>query len=94
MNVTVLATCTTCDGAQALKQAALDEGYTVTMETVRRSDERTVRSGEAGIGLPVLVREDGALSDDGKNWVEEKTKRTHVTHPVGEVVEDALHNNS
>lgn len=91
MRVTVLATCTTCEGALVLKQAALSEGYEVSMETVRRSDERTHRSAEAGIGLPVLVREDGALSDDGVTWVgETKKKRTHKMNPVTEVVEDAL----
>jgi hypothetical protein len=94
MKATVLTTCTTCEGALALKQAAIDEGYEVTMESVKGSDERTKKSAQAGIGLPVLVREDGALSDDGKKWVGEKKKRTKVTHPVTEVVEDALHNNS
>lgn len=94
MKAIVLTTCTTCEGALALKQAAIDEGYEVTMESVKGSDERTKKSAEAGIGLPVLVREDGALSDDGKKWVGEKKKRTKVTNPVTEVVEDALHDNS
>jgi len=95
VNVTVLATCITCDGAKALKAAAIDEGYTVIMETVKRSDDRTRRSGEAGIGLPVLVRDDGALSDDGKNWVGgEPKQRIHVTHPVSEVVDYADDDNS
>jgi hypothetical protein len=91
MRVTVLATCTRCDGALALKQAAIAEGYTVTMESVNRSDDRTERSAQVGIGLPVLIREDGALSDDGVKWIGEKKKRTKVTNPLDEVVEDALH---
>lgn len=94
MQVTVLASCIKCDGAKALREAAEAEGYSVKMETVKGSDDRTRRSAEAGIGLPVLVREDGALSDDGKNWVGESKKRVHVTNPVVEVVEDADDDNA
>lgn len=95
MQVVVLATCITCDGALALKQAAIGEGYEVTMESVERSDERTERSARVGIGLPVLVREDGALSDDAVNWKGVKgKKRTHVTHPVSDVIDDASPDNA
>ncbi len=90
MNVTLLATCATCPGAVALKQSATNEGYVVNVESVKRPDERTIKSAELGIGLPVLVRDDGAMSDDGKTWVNEpKKKRTKVTHPVDEVIVDA-----
>lgn len=85
MKVTLLGTCVTCPGAQALKDAAIEQGYEVTTEKVLRSDERTERSAKTGIGLPVLVREDDALSDDAINWVETKKKRVKVTHPVDEV---------
>ena len=88
MNVTLLATCATCPGAVALKQSATNEGYVVNVESVKRPDERTIKSAELGIGL--LVRDDGAMSDDGKTWVNEpKKKRTKVTHPVDEVIVDA-----
>lgn len=90
MNVVVLATCTTCAGAVALRDAAIREGYVVTMERVTKSDDRTRRSADAGIGLPVIVDEDGALSDDAKTWIPNiKKKRTKVTHPLDEVVDDA-----
>lgn len=90
MHVTLLATCTTCPGSVALKDAALGEGYVVTMETVHGSDDRTMRSAEIGIGLPVLIDEDGAMSDDAKTWVPaNKKKRTKVTNPVDVVVDDA-----
>lgn len=90
MDVALLTTCTTCEGTLVLKLAAIAEGYNVKVELISRSDERTVRSANAGIGLPVLVRDDGLLSDDGKNWVGETKRRVHVTNPVVEVVEDAL----
>lgn len=90
MDVTLLTTCTTCEGTLVLKLAAVSEGYNVKIELVSRSDDRTVRSANAGIGLPVLVREDGLLSDDGKTWVGESKKRVHITNPGVEVVEDAL----
>jgi hypothetical protein len=94
MKVTVLATCINCPGALALKQAALDENYEVVMESVQHSDDRTERTAKAGIGLPVLVREDGALSDDAKTWISEPKKRKHVTHPIGEVIDNVSKDNS
>lgn len=95
MLVTLLATCIRCPGALALKGAALKEGYELQVESVTKSDERTVRSAELGIGLPVLVREDGAMSDDAKMWLGGETrKRIHVTHPVIEVIENADNNNA
>lgn len=87
MDVTLLTTCKNCEGAKALKDAAISEGYTVRVEVITRSDERTSRSAESGIGLPVLVDQDGNLSDDGKSWTGKK-KRIKVTHPVGEVVDN------
>lgn len=90
MYVTLLATCTTCAGALALKDAALGEGYVVTMETVHGSDDRTRRSADLGIGLPVLIDEDGAMSDDATTWVPgNKKNRTKVANPVDMVVDDA-----
>ena len=88
MNVILLATCGNCPGTKALKAAANDNGYGVTVEVAQKSDERTFKSALLGIGLPVLVREDGAMSDDGVEWrgVEKKT-RTKVTHPVDKVVD-------
>lgn len=95
MKVTLLATCIRCPGALALKDAALKEGYELQVESVVKSDERTVRSAELGIGLPVLVREDGTMSDDAKMWLGGETrKRIHVTHPVIEVIENADNNNA
>lgn len=95
MKVTLLATCIKCPGALALKGAALKEGYELQVESVVKSDERTVRSAELGIGLPVLVREDGTMSDDAKMWLGGETrKRIHVTHPVIEVIENADNNNA
>lgn len=87
-NLILLATCGNCPGTQALKDAANDNGYGVTVEVAQKSDERTFKSALLGIGLPVLVREDGAMSDDGVEWrdVEKKT-RTKVTHPVDKVVD-------
>lgn len=87
MEVILLATCINCDGAKALKDAARTEGYIVRSETVKGSDSRTIKSASLGIGLPVLIREDGAYSDDAINWLGVK-KRVHVTNPL-EVVEDA-----
>lgn len=88
MNVILLATCGNCPGTKALKAAANDNGYGVTVEVAQKSDERTFKSALLGIGLPVLVREDGGMSDDGVEWrgVEKKI-RTKVTHPVDKVVE-------
>ena len=95
MLVTLLATCVRCPGALALKGAALKEGYELHVESVVKSDERTVRSAELGIGLPVLVREDGTMSDDAKMWLGGETrKRIHVTHPVIEVIENADNDNA
>ncbi len=89
MLVTLLVSCATCEGTKALKQAALDEGHNVTIELVKGSDDRTRKSASLGIGIPVLIGEDGSYSDDGKVWHGTVKKRTHVTHPVVEVVEDA-----
>ena len=91
MSVVLLASCTSCPGAVALKEAAISEGYDVTVETVKRSDERTRKSAQLGIGLPVLVRDDGAMSDDGKNWVRQKKARKKTTNPLPdeEVIVDA-----
>lgn len=87
-NLILLATCANCPGTKALKEAANENGYGVTVEVAQKSDERTFKSALLGIGLPVLVREDGAMSDDGVEWrgVEKKT-RTKVTHPVDKVVD-------
>lgn len=87
MRVVLLASCITCPGALALKDAAINEGYLVTMETIKKSDDRTKRSADVGIGLPVLIDEDGAMSDDGKNWIAPKKKRTKKTNPVDEVLD-------
>jgi hypothetical protein len=87
-NLVLLATCGNCPGTQALKDAANENGYGVTVEVAQKSDERTFKSALLGIGLPVLVREDGGMSDDGVEWrgVEKKI-RTKVTHPVDKVVD-------
>lgn len=87
-NLILLATCGNCPGTKALKAAANENGYGVTVEVAQKSDERTFKSALLGIGLPVLVREDGGMSDDGVEWrgVEKKT-RTKVTHPVDKVVD-------
>lgn len=69
MDVTLLATCITCPGANALKTAAIRNGHHVIMETIKHSDSRTKKSDELGIGLPVLVSFDGQYSDDGVHWV-------------------------
>lgn len=69
MEVTLLTTCAKCAGALALKQAAIDKGHSVSVEIVQKSDKRTQRSADLGIGLPVLVRSDGKLSDDGRTWI-------------------------
>lgn len=90
MKVTLLATCVTCQGSIALKNAAIAEGYDVTVEKIMKSDERTAKSAELGIGLPVLVREDDKYSDDGKEWIGDEPKfRTKITNPVEEVIDDA-----
>jgi len=83
-NLILLATCGNCPGTKALKEAANENGYGVTVEVAQKS----FKSALLGIGLPVLVREDGAMSDDGVEWrgVEKKT-RTKVTHPVDKVVD-------
>lgn len=91
-DVVLLATCTTCRGAVVLKRAAIAEGYDVSVETVVKPDERTIRSADLGIGLPVLVRDDGLFSDDAKHWVGGKKKRTKVKHPVDEVIDNADNN--
>lgn len=91
MNVTLLATCITCDGSVALKNAALEQDYKVKIESVQGSDDRTRKSAELGIGLPVLIREDGAFSDDAVNWLGvEPVKKTRrkKTNPIDEVVEN------
>lgn len=87
-NLVLLATCGNCPGTKALKAAANENGYGVTVEVAQKSDERTFKSALLGIGLPVLVREDGGMSDDGVEWrgVEKKI-RTKVTHPVDKVVD-------
>lgn len=88
LNATVLATCRNCPGVKALKAAAEAEGYEVSVDVVVCSDDRTRKSAELGIGLPVLVREDGAMSDDGITWRGEiKKTRKKVTHPVDKVVD-------
>lgn len=83
MNVVLLATCISCPGAKALKYAAIAEGYKVRSEPVKGSDVRTIKSAKLGIGLPVLIREDGAYSDDGVNWLGVRKKKV-----VSDVNED------
>lgn len=94
MDVTLLTTCRNCASTAVLKAAAHKEGYSVKIETVLRSDRRTKALSEAKIGLPGLIREDGGVSGDAKNWVGGKKKRTKVTHPVDEVIEDASGDNT
>lgn len=89
MDVVLLAVCVDCPGSKALKEAAIGEGYHVEVERVVRSDVRTFRSVELGFGLPVLVREDGAMSDDGKVWVGKET-RVKKTNPVVDVVDSGV----
>lgn len=90
MKAVLLATCVTCLGAVALKDAAISQGYDVEVEKIMKSDERTATSAELGIGLPVLIRDNHLFSDDAKTWIDsEKKNRTKVTHPLKEVVDNA-----
>lgn len=92
----LLSTCVNCAGTLALKKLAEDEGLDVVLEIVEGSDDRTRKTAELGLGLPVLVREDGALSNDAKTWsnvdklADESTnkhRRSKKTSPVDDVVE-------
>lgn len=61
--------CRDCPQNAALFAAADEAGESVTLEPVLRDTEETRQAAAFGLGLPVLVALDGAMSVDAVTWL-------------------------
>lgn len=60
--------CTFCEPTKSLANAALAAGEMYQKEIITRNTAETKKAAQLGLGLPVLVRDDGAMSKDAKAW--------------------------
>lgn len=61
--------CRNCPQNAALFEAADKVGEAVSLEPVLGDTPETHKAAELGLGLPVLVRSDGAMSQDAEKWL-------------------------
>lgn len=68
--------CVWAGGNKQLAQAALESGEQYELDVVLFNTTETQKAAALGLGLPVLVRSDGAMSKDVKTWkgAERKTE--------------------
>ena len=61
--------CRDCPQNAGLIKAAEDQGETVAIEPLLRDTPETLWAARNGLGLPLLVRADGSVSDNAIDWL-------------------------
>lgn len=60
--------CRDCPQNATLIEAAYAAGTTCSIDPVITDTAETRKAAELGLGLPVLIRDDGAMSKDAVEW--------------------------